>query len=172
MPYTSSDIAKIRKRREEQQSTSGGMNGGKWQAADVAKIRRESAAAREGGRDQQLELDKELYTRRTGRPAEGTEPRRTATSARQNEEPGGLLDSLMGMMQRSTELQNRTAYRNQEIEKEGGKLAGRLAAQVLDTTPREGSLADRMERNARGIMDEQESRWREYNEWLEEGSNR
>ena len=172
MPYTSSDIAKIRKRREERQSTSGGMNGGKWQAADVAKIRRESAAAREGGRDQQLELDKELYTRRTGRPAEGTEPRRTATSARQNEEPGGLLDSLMGMMQRSTELQNRTAYRNQEIEKEGGKLAGRLAAQVLDTTPREGSLADRMERNARGIMDEQESRWREYNEWLEEGSNR
>ena len=172
MPYTSSDIAKIRKRREEQQSTSGGMNGGKWQAADVAKIRRESAAAREGGRDQQLELDKELYTRRTGRPAEGTEPRRTATSARQNEEPGGLLDSLMGMMQRSTELQNQTAYRNQEIEKEGGKLAGRLAAQVLDTTPREGSLADRMERNARGIMDEQESRWREYNEWLEEGSNR
>lgn len=172
MPYTSSDIAKIRKRREEQQSTSGGMNGGKWQAADVAKIRRESAAAREGGRDQQLELDKELYTRRTGRPAEWAEPRRTATSARQNEEPGGLLDSLMGMMQRSTELQNRTAYRNQEIEKEGGKLAGRLAAQVLDTTPREGSLADRMERNARGIMDEQESRWREYNEWLEEGSNR
>lgn len=172
MPYTSSDIAKIRKRRESQQSTSGGMNGGKWQAADVAKIRRESAAAREGGRDQQLELDKELYTRRTGRPAEGTEPRRTATSARQNEEPGGLLDSLMGMMQRSTELQNQTAYRNQEIEKEGGKLAGRLAAQVLDTTPREGSLADRMERNARGIMDEQESRWREYNEWLEEGSNR
>lgn len=172
MPYTSSDIAKIRKRREEQQSTSGGMNGGKWQAADVAKIRRESAAAREGGRDQQLELDKELYTRRTGRPAEWAEPRRTATSARQNEEPGGLLDSLMGMMQRSTELQNQTAYRNQEIEKEGGKLAGRLAAQVLDTTPREGSLADRMERNARGIMDEQESRWREYNEWLEEGSNR
>ena len=103
---------------------------------------------------------------------------RTATSARQarreeeDEEPGGLLDSLMGMMQRSTELQNQTAYRNQEIEKEGGKLAGRLAAQVLDTTPREGSLADRMERNARGIMDEQESRWREYNEWLEEGSNR
>ena len=172
MPYTSSDIAKIRKRREEQQSTSGGMNGGKWQAADVAKIRRESAAAREGGRDQQLELDKELYTRRTGRPAEWAEPRRTATSARQNEEPGGLLDSLMGMMQRSTELQNQMAYRNQEIEKEGGKLAGRLAAQVLDTTPREGSLADRMERNARGIMDEQESRWREYNEWLEEGSNR
>lgn len=103
---------------------------------------------------------------------------RTATSARQarreeeDEEPGGLLDSLMGMMQRSTELQNQTAYRNQEIEKEGGKLAGRLATQVLDTTPREGSLADRMERNARGIMDEQESRWREYNEWLEEGSNR
>ena len=90
----------------------------------------------------------------------------------EDEEPGGLLDSLMGMMQRSTELQNQTAYRNQEIEKEGGKLAGRLAAQVLDTTPREGSLADRMERNARGIMDEQESRWREYNEWLEEGSNR
>lgn len=101
--------------------------------------------------------------------------RRTSTSARRAEEdkePGGLLDSLMGMMQRSTELQNQTAYRNQEIEKEGGKLAGRLAAQVLDTTPREGSLADRMERNARGVMDEQESRWREYNEWLEEGSNR
>ena len=102
---------------------------------------------------------------------------RTSTSTSQarreeEDEPGGLLDSLMGMMQRSTELQNRTAYRNQEIEKEGGKLAGRLAAQVLDTTPREGSLADRMERNARGIMDEQESRWREYNEWLEEGSNR
>ena len=172
MPYTSSDIAKIRKRREEQQSTSGGMNGGKWQAADVAKIRRESAAAREGGRARRPELDSDLYTRRTGRPAEGTEPRRTATSTRQAEEPGGLLDSLLGMMQRSTELQNQTAYRNQEIEKEGGSLAGRLVAQALDTTPREGSLADRMERNARGIMDEQESRWREYNEWLEEGSNR
>ena len=102
---------------------------------------------------------------------------RTSTSTSQarreeEDEPGGLLGGLMRVMQRSTELQNRTAYRNQEIEKEGGKLAGRLAAQVLDTTPREGSLADRMERNARGIMDEQESRWREYNEWLEEGSNR
>lgn len=103
---------------------------------------------------------------------------RTATSARQarreeeDEEPGGLLGQLGSLLQRSTELQNQTAYRNQEIEKEGGKLASRLAAQVLDTTPREGSLADRMERNARGIMDEQESRWREYNEWLEEGSNR
>ena len=69
---------------------------------------------------------------------------RTSTSTSQarreeEDEPGGLLDSLMGMMQRSTELQNQTAYRNQEIEKEGGKLAGRLAAQVLDTTPREGS---------------------------------
>ena len=102
---------------------------------------------------------------------------RTSTSTSQarreeEDEPGGLLGGLMRVMQRSTELQNQTAYRNQEIEKEGGKLAGRLAAQVLDTTPREGSLADRMERNARGIMDEQESRWREYNEWLEEGSNR
>ena len=113
------------------------------------------------------EQEKQASARSTG-----TISTRQARREEEDEEPGGLLDSLMGMMQRSTELQNQTAYRNQEIEKEGGKLAGRLAAQVLDTTPREGSLADRMERNARGIMDEQESRWREYNEWLEEGSNR
>lgn len=95
-----------------------------------------------------------------------------ATSARQAEEPGGLLDSLLGMMQRSTELQNQTAYRNQEIEKEGVSLAGRLAAQALDTTPREGSLADKLTQRSADILNEQESRWREYNEWLEEGSNR
>ena len=76
------------------------------------------------------------------------------------------------MMQRSTELQNQTAYRNQEIEKEGVSLAGRLAAQALDTTPREGSLADKLTQRSADILNEQESRWQEYNEWLEEGSNR
>ena len=172
MPYTSSDIAEIRKKREERQSTGSGTSGEKWQAADVARIRRESAAAREGGRARRPELDSDLYTRRTGRPAEGTEPRRTATSTRQAEEPGGLLGDLLGMMQRSTELQNQTAYRNQEIEKEGVSLAGRLAAQALDTTPREGSLADKLTQRSADILNEQESRWQEYNEWLEEGSNR
>lgn len=113
------------------------------------------------------EQEKQASARSTG-----TISTRQARREEEDEEPGGLLGQLGSLLQHSTELQNRTAYRNQEIEKEGGKLAGRLAAQVLDTTPREGSLADRMERNARGIMDEQESRWREYNEWLEEGSNR
>lgn len=169
MAITAADVARARKEREQNRNSQAPLEG-KWQAGDVAKVRRESAAARAGGFAQRRELDDELYTRRTGRPAAGTMPNRTRMN--DEDEPGGLLDSLMGMMQRSTELQNQTAYRNQEIEKEGGKLAGRLAAQVLDTTPREGSLADRMERNARGIMDEQESRWREYNEWLEEGSNR
>lgn len=169
MAITAADVARARKEREQNRNSQAPLEG-KWQAGDVAKVRRESAAARAGGFAQRRELDDELYTRRTGRPAAGTMPNRTRMI--DEDEPGGLLDSLMGMMQRSTELQNQTAYRNQEIEKEGGKLASRLAAQVLDTTPREGSLADRMERNTRGIMDEQESRWREYNEWLEEGSNR
>ena len=200
MPYTSSDIAKIRKRREEQQSTSGGMNGGKWQAADVAKIRRESAAAREGGRDQQLELDKELYTRRTGRPAEGTEPRRTATSARQNEEPGGLLGGLMRVMQRNTEINNSRAYRTEEIRREADRELGQAVANAitpddpvkalgraqrstgLRTVPaerREEIVRESLREDGRTDeeIDEAKSRtpealYNEYNQWLEEGDNR
>lgn len=150
---------KIRQEWEKQNRTA--VQTGAWEETSGGRLSREEVASW-GERIRQ----------------EWEKPAARATSARQtrreeeDEEPGGLLGQLGSLLQRSTELQNQTAYRNQEIEKEGGKLAGRLAAQVLDTTPREGSLADRMERNARGIMDEQESRWREYNEWLEEGSNR
>lgn len=200
MPYTSSDIAEIRKKREERQSTGSGTSGGKWQAADVARIRRESAAAREGGRARRPELDSDLYTRRTGRPAEGTEPRRTATSTRQAEEPGGLLGSLLGMMQRNTEINNSRAYRTEEIRQEADRELGQALAnaitpddpvKALGRAQRSTGLrtvpAERREEIVReslredGRTDEEidaaksrtpEALYNEYNQWLEEGDNR
>ena len=200
MPYTSSDIAEIRKKREERQSTGSGTSGGKWQAADVARIRRESAAAREGGRARRPELDSDLYTRRTGRPAEGTEPRRTATSTRQAEEPGGLLGDLLGIMQRNTEINNSRAYRTEEIRQEADRELGQALAnaitpddpvKALGRAQRSTGLrtvpAERREEIVReslredGRTDEEidaaksrtpEALYNEYNQWLEEGDNR
>ena len=95
MAITAADVARVRKEREQNRNGQAPLEG-KWQAGDVAKVRRESAAARAGGFAQRRELDDELYTRRTGRPAAGTMPNRTRMN--DEDEPGGLLGQL-GMQQ-------------------------------------------------------------------------
>ena len=144
MAITAADVARVRKEREQNRNGQAPLEG-KWQAGDVAKVRRESAAARAGGFAQRRELDDELYTRRTGRPAAGTMPNRTRTN--DEDEPGGLLGQLGSLLQHSTELQNRTAYRNEEIRQEAEEVLGRPAW-------------------------ENEARYNAYNQWLEEGDNR
>lgn len=144
MAITAADVARVRKEREQNRNSQAPLEG-KWQAGDVAKVRRESAAARAGGFAQRRELDDELYTRRTGRPAAGTMPNRTRMI--DEDEPGGLLGQLGSLLQRSTELQNRTAYRNEEIRREAEEVLGRPAR-------------------------ENEARYNAYNQWLEEGDNR
>ena len=144
MAITAADVARVRKEREQNRNGQAPLEG-KWQAGDVAKVRRESAAARAGGFAQRRELDDELYTRRTGRPAAGTMPNRTRMN--DEDEPGGLLGQLGSLLQRSTELQNRTAYRNEEIRQEAEEVLGRPAR-------------------------ENEARYNAYNQWLEEGDNR
>ena len=144
MAITAADVARVRKEREQNRNGQAPLEG-KWQAGDVAKVRRESAAARAGGFAQRRELDDELYTRRTGRPAAGTMPNRTRTN--DEDEPGGLLGQLGSLLQHSTELQNRTAYRNEEIRQEAEEVLGRPAR-------------------------ENEARYNAYNQWLEEGDNR
>lgn len=144
MAITAADVARVRKEREQNRNGQAPLEG-KWQAGDVAKVRRESAAVRAGGFAQRRELDDELYTRRTGRPAAGTMPNRTRTN--DEDEPGGLLGQLGSLLQHSTELQNRTAYRNEEIRQEAEEVLGRPAR-------------------------ENEARYNAYNQWLEEGDNR
>ena len=72
-------------------------------------------------------------------------PNRTRTN--DEDEPGGLLGQLGSLLQHSTELQNRTAYRNEEIRQEAEEVLGRPAR-------------------------ENEARYNAYNQWLEEGDNR
>ena len=144
MAITAADVARARKEREQNRNGQAPSEG-KWQAGDVAKVRRESAAAKAGGFAQRRELDDELYTRRTGHPAAGTMPNRTRMN--DEDEPGGLLGQLGSLLQRSTELQNRTAYRNEEIRQEAEEVLGRPAR-------------------------ENEARYNAYNQWLEEGDNR
>ena len=144
MAITAADVARVRKEREQNRNGHAPLEG-KWQAGDVAKVRRESAAAKAGGFAQRRELDDELYTRRTGRPAAGTMPNRTRTN--DEDEPGGLLGGLMRVMQRNTEINNSRAYRTEEIRQEAEEVLGRPAR-------------------------ENEARYNAYNQWLEEGDNR
>ena len=148
MPYTAADVDRIlgNNKRGSISNRNSESSNGKWSAADVSKVLREREASRNGsGIERNLELDDELYTRRTGRPAAGTMPNRTRTN--DEDEPGGLLGQLGSLLQRSTELQNRTAYRNEEIRQEAEEVLGRPAR-------------------------ENEARYNAYNQWLEEGDNR
>ena len=148
MPYTAADVDRIlgNNKRGSISNRNSESSNGKWSAADVSKVLREREASRNGsGIERNVELDDELYTRRTGRPAAGTMPNRTRTN--DEDEPSGLLGQLGSLLQRSTELQNRTAYRNEEIRREAEEVLGRPAR-------------------------ENEARYNAYNQWLEEGDNR
>ena len=141
------------------------------------------------------EQEKQASARSTG-----TISTRQARREEEDEEPGGLLDSLMGMMQRSTELQNQTAYRNEEIRQEADRELGQAVAnaitpddpvKALGRAQRSTGLrtvpAERREKIVReslredGHTDEEidaaksrtpEALYNEYNQWLEEGDNR
>lgn len=130
---------------------------------------------------------------------------RTSTStsqARREEEDelGGLLGRLGSLLQRSTELQNQTAYRNEEIRQEADRELGQAVAnaitpddpvKALGRAQRSTGLrtvpAERREEIVReglredGRTDEEideaksrtpEALYNEYNQWLEEGDNR
>lgn len=197
MAITAADVARVRKEREQNRNSQAPLEG-KWQAGDVAKVRRESAAARAGGFAQRRELDDELYTRRTGRPAAGTMPNRTRMN--DEDEPGGLLGGLMRVMQRNTEINNSRAYRTEEIRQEADRELGQAVAnaitpddpvKALGRAQRSTGLrtvpAERREEIVReslredGHTDEEidaaksrtpEALYNEYNQWLEEGDNR
>lgn len=197
MAITAADVARVRKEREQNRNGQVPLEG-KWQAGDVAKVRRESAAARAGGFAQRRELDDELYTRRTGRPAAGTMPNRTRTN--DEDEPGGLLPSLLNMLQRSTERQNQITYQKREIMNETDAGLGQAFANLitpddpvealtkaeqstgLRTVPaarREQIVRDTLNRD--GIADQEieaaksqtpAALYNEYNAWLEQADNR
>ena len=116
------------------------------------------------------------------------------------DEPGGLLGQLGSLLQRSTELQNRTAYRNEEIRQEADRELGQAVANAitpddpvkalgraqrstgLRTVPaerREEIVRESLREDGRTDeeIDEAKSRtpealYNEYNQWLEEGDNR
>lgn len=125
---------KIRQEWEKQNRTA--VQTGAWEETSGGRLSREEVASW-GERIRQ----------------EWEKPAARATSARQtrreeeDDEPGGLLGQLGSLLQHSTELQNRTAYRNEEIRQEAEEVLGRPAR-------------------------ENEARYNAYNQWLEEDDNR
>lgn len=149
--------------------------------------------------------DRTADRNRNTNTASAVRTQRASTSpsrARREEEdgPGGLLGQLGSLLQHSTELQNRTAYRNEEIRQEADRELGQAVAnaitpddpvKALGRAQRSTGLrtvpAERREEIVReslredGRTDEEidaaksrtpEALYNEYNQWLEEGDNR
>lgn len=130
--------------------------------------------------------------------ASAVEKRRTPAPSETS--PGGLLPSLLNMLQRSTELQNQTTYRNREIMNEADAGLGQAFANLITpddpvkaltkaeqstglrtvpTAQREQIVQSTLNRD--GATDQEieeaksrtpEALYNEYNTWLEQGDNR
>ena len=173
-----------------------------WEKQNRTAVQAGARAETSGGR-----LSREEVASRGERIRQEWEnPAARATSARQarreeeDEEPGGLLGDLLGIMQRNTEINNSRAYRTEEIRQEADRELGQALAnaitpddpvKALGRAQRSTGLrtvpAERREEIVReslredGRTDEEidaaksrtpEALYNEYNQWLEEGDNR
>ena len=172
-----------------------------WEKQNRTAVQAGARAETSGGR-----LSREEVASRGERIRQEWEnPAARATSARrarreEDEEPGGLLGGLMGMMQRNTEINNSRAYRTEEIRQEADRELGQALAnaitpddpvKALGRAQRSTGLrtvpAERREEIVRESLREDgrtdaeidaaksrtpEALYNEYNQWLEEGDNR
>lgn len=216
MAIKKSDIEKIRKQYEAETSNSPAAklaNSGKsrnneisksvdtpanrlsgktaktYTQSDIEKIRKESETSQTKTRT--------ATTKKAGTLAAESQQRVESASGPQS---GGLLPSLLNLMQRSTELQNQTTYRNREIMNEADAGLGQALAnaitpddpvQALTRSQRSTGLrtvpAAQREQivqsalNRDGTTDQEieaaksqtpEALYNEYNTWLEQGDNR
>lgn len=157
--------------------------------SDIEKIRKESETSQTKTRT--------ATTKKAGTLAAESQQRVESASGPQS---GGLLPSLLSLMQRSTELQNQTTYRNRGIMNEADAGLGQALANAitpddpvqamtrsqrstgLRTVPaaqREQIVQSTLNRD--GTDDQEieaaknqtpEALYNEYNTWLEQGDNR
>ena len=184
--YISSRVKQLRQEREvaKKQSSSASSKSQKSESY-VAKRVSEIRAGRENP------------VKGAGTLAQESEDR---VSAANKTSPGGLLPSLLNMLQRSTELQNQTTYRNREIMNEADAGLGQAFANLITpddpvkaltkaeqstglrtvpTAQREQIVQSTLNRDGATDqeIEEAESRtpealYNEYNTWLEQGDNR
>lgn len=184
--YISSRVKQLRQEREvaKKQSSSASSKSQKSESY-VAKRVSEIRAGRENP------------VKGAGTLAQESEDR---VSAANKTSPGGLLPSLLNMLQRSTELQNQTTYRNREIMNEADAGLGQAFANLITpddpvkaltkaeqstglrtvpTAQREQIVQSTLNRD--GATDQEieeaksrtpEALYNEYNTWLEQGDNR
>ena len=184
--YISSRVKQLRQEREvaKKQSSSASSKSQKSESY-VAKRVSEIRAGRENP------------VKGAGTLAQESEDR---VSAANKTSPGGLLPSLLNMLQRSTELQNQTTYRNREIINEADAGLGQAFANLITpddpvkaltkaeqstglrtvpTAQREQIVQSTLNRD--GATDQEieeaksrtpEALYNEYNTWLEQGDNR
>ena len=144
--YISSRVKQLRQERNERQSTRSTQTNPQGQSARTVQTtpQRQTVRTETSNDDYISNRVKQLRQEREQRAEERLDLARQETDT---EESGGLLGRLGGLLQRSTELQNRTAYRNEEIRQEAEAYLNRGNA-------------------------EREARYNDYNTWVEQGDNR
>ena len=194
--YISSRVKQLRKEREEKEKKTS-VSASSSNQKEVQKTESNDNSDYIAKRVQTLRQEREKPSVKAGTLAAESQQRVESTSSPQ---PGGLLPSLLSLMQRSTELQNQTTYRNREIMNEADAGLGRALAnaitpddpvQALTRSQRSTGLrtvpAAQREQivqstlNRDGTDDQEieaaknqtpEALYNEYNTWLEQGDNR
>ena len=194
--YISSRVKQLRKEREEKEKKTSASASSSNQK-ETQKTESNDNSDYIAKRVQTLRQEREKPSVKAGTLAAESQQRVESASGLQS---GGLLPSLLNLMQRSTELQNQTTYRNREIMNEADAGLGRALAnaitpddpvQALTRSQRSTGLrtvpAAQREQivqsalNRDGTDDQEieaaknqtpEALYNEYNTWLEQGDNR
>ena len=194
--YISSRVKQLRKEREEKEKKTS-VSASSSNQKETQKTEPNDNSDYIAKRVQTLRQEREKPSVKAGTLAAESQQRVESTSSPQS---GGLLPSLLSWMQRSTELQNQTTYRNREIMNEADAGLGRALANAitpddpvraltrsqrstgLRTVPaaqREQIVQSTLNRD--GTDDQEieaaknqtpEALYNEYNTWLEQGDNR
>lgn len=194
--YISSRVKQLRKEREEKEKKTS-VSASSSNQKETQKTESNDDSDYIAKRVQTLRQEREKPSVKAGTLAAESQQRVESASGPQS---GGLLPSLLSLMQRSTELQNQTTYRNREIMNEADAGLGRALAnaitpddpvQALTRSQRSTGLrtvpAAQREQivqstlNRDGTDDQEieaaknqtpEALYNEYNTWLEQGDNR
>ena len=194
--YISSRVKQLRKEREEKEKKTS-VSASSSNQKETQKTEPNDNSDYIAKRVQTLRQEREKPSVKAGTLAAESQQRVENDSGPQS---GGLLPSLLSLMQRSTELQNQTTYRNREIMNEADAGLGQALAnaitpddpvQALTRSQRSTGLrtvpAAQREQivqstlNRDGTTDQEieaaknqtpEALYNEYNTWLEQGDNR
>ena len=194
--YISSRVKQLRKEREEKEKKTS-VSASSSNRKETQKTEPNDNSDYIAKRVQTLRQEREKPSVKAGTLAAESQQRVESASGPQS---GGLLPNLLSLMQRSTELQNQTTYRNREIMNEADAGLGQTLANAitpddpvraltrsqrstgLRTVPaaqREQIVQSTLNRD--GTDDQEieaaksqtpEALYNEYNTWLEQGDNR